>query len=128
MPLATTVIVITYGEIALKGRNRPRFQRRLINNIRIALKNEPVADVDHVESRFLVPSQHELGLTLDLHCPATNFLVFLLREQSVEFGLVQQFVPRFVCGPFVVTFVAKVFGIAEPPWAKPEKLAFWGFD
>ena len=51
---AAPVIVATYAEIALKGRNRQMFLRRLLNNMRIALKGEPVADIDHVESRLLV--------------------------------------------------------------------------
>jgi len=51
---AASVIVATYAEIALKGRNRQFFLRRLLNNIRAALKDEPVADILHVESRILV--------------------------------------------------------------------------
>jgi len=49
-----TVLVVTYAEIALKGRNRPVFQRRLLNNMRRALAGEPVARINHVESRYLV--------------------------------------------------------------------------
>jgi thiamine biosynthesis protein ThiI len=52
--LVTPVIAVAYAEIALKGKNRPMFQRRLINNIRAALRGEPVAGIDHVESRLLV--------------------------------------------------------------------------
>ncbi len=48
------VLVATYSEIALKRKNRPTFQRRLLNNMRRALAGEPVADINHVESRFLV--------------------------------------------------------------------------
>jgi thiamine biosynthesis protein ThiI len=54
MALATPVIVATYAEIALKGRNRQMFLRRLMNNMRSALAGEPVADLHHVESRILV--------------------------------------------------------------------------
>jgi thiamine biosynthesis protein ThiI len=54
MTPATPVIAATYAEIALKGRNRQMFLRRLLNNIRTALKDEPVADIQHVESRILV--------------------------------------------------------------------------
>jgi thiamine biosynthesis protein ThiI len=49
-----SVLVVTYAEIALKGRNRPVFQRRLLNNMRRALAGEPVARINHVESRYLV--------------------------------------------------------------------------
>ncbi len=49
-----TILVVTYAEIALKGRNRPVFQRRLLNNMRRALAGEPVARINHVESRYLV--------------------------------------------------------------------------
>ncbi len=54
MALATPIIAATYAEIALKGRNRTVFMRKLINNIRRALKGEPIADVRHIESRVLV--------------------------------------------------------------------------
>ncbi len=54
MALATPIIACTYAEIALKGRNRKMFLRKLINNIQIALKGEPVVSVNHVESRLMV--------------------------------------------------------------------------
>ena len=50
----TSVLVVTYAEIALKGKNRPMFQRRLLNNMRHALAGEPVSGINHVESRYLV--------------------------------------------------------------------------
>jgi len=50
----TPVIVASYAEIALKGKNRHLFMRRLLNNLRSALTGEPVASIDHVESRLLV--------------------------------------------------------------------------
>jgi len=52
--IPTPVLVATYAEIALKGKNRPTFQRRLVNNMRRALAGEPVAAVNHVESRILI--------------------------------------------------------------------------
>ncbi len=54
MALATPIIACSYAEIALKGRNRKVFLRKLINNIQIALKGEPVESVNHVESRLMV--------------------------------------------------------------------------
>ena len=54
MAPATPVIAATYAEIALKGRNRTLFMRKLINNIRAALKGEPIEDILHVESRLLI--------------------------------------------------------------------------
>ena len=54
MAPATPIIAATYAEIALKGRNRTVFMRRLINNIRSALSGLPVEDIRHVESRILV--------------------------------------------------------------------------
>lgn len=50
----SSVLVVTYAEIALKGKNRPVFQRRLLNNMRRALAGEPVVGINHVESRYLV--------------------------------------------------------------------------
>jgi len=54
MDLTTPIIAATYAEIALKGRNRTTFMRKLINNIKRALKGMPVEAVLHVESRLLV--------------------------------------------------------------------------
>ena len=54
MPIATPIIACTYAEIALKGGNRRMFLRKLIANIHAALKGEPFAKVDHVESRLMV--------------------------------------------------------------------------
>jgi thiamine biosynthesis protein ThiI len=54
MAQATEIIACAYGEIALKGRNRKVFLRKLINNITIALKGEPLDVVKHVESRLMV--------------------------------------------------------------------------
>ncbi len=54
MAFATPIIACAYAEIALKGRNRKVFLRKLINNIQIALKGEAIASVNHVESRLLV--------------------------------------------------------------------------
>ncbi|MFO7653361.1 MAG: tRNA uracil 4-sulfurtransferase ThiI [Candidatus Krumholzibacteriia bacterium] len=54
MDLSTPVIVVTYAEIALKGKNRPLFQRRLVNNLRAAVRGESAGRIEHVESRFLV--------------------------------------------------------------------------
>jgi thiamine biosynthesis protein ThiI len=52
--LATPVIAVTYAEIALKGKNRPVFQRRLLNNLRSALRGVSLQHIEHVESRYLV--------------------------------------------------------------------------
>jgi len=48
------VISAHYAEIALKGRNRNMFIKRLKNNMFQALAGEPVRGVNHVESRLLV--------------------------------------------------------------------------
>ena len=50
----STVLGVHYAEIALKGKNRSVFQRRLRNNMLHALAGEPVDGVNHVESRYLV--------------------------------------------------------------------------
>ena len=54
MDLASPVLVATYAEIALKGRNRSVFMRRLLNNMHVALKGLPLREVRHVESRVVV--------------------------------------------------------------------------
>ena len=54
MALPTPIIAAAYAEIALKGRNRAMFMRKLINNIKRALREMPVESINHVESRILV--------------------------------------------------------------------------
>ncbi|NCQ36083.1 hypothetical protein GW813_13635, partial [bacterium] len=54
MNQASPVIVATYAEIALKGRNRTVFMRKLLNNMRTMLKGAPVRDIRHVESRLII--------------------------------------------------------------------------
>ncbi len=54
MNQASSVIVATYAEIALKGRNRTVFMRKLLANMRTALQGLPVDDIAHVESRLLI--------------------------------------------------------------------------
>ena len=51
---ALPVIAAHYAEIALKGRNRNMFVKRLKNNMFTALRGEPVRAINHVESRLLV--------------------------------------------------------------------------
>jgi thiamine biosynthesis protein ThiI len=50
----TPIIACTYAEIALKGRNRTVFLRKLLNNITRALKGEPLEKISHIESRLLI--------------------------------------------------------------------------
>ncbi len=54
MALSTPIIAAAYAEIALKGRNRAKFMRALINNIKRAVREMPVESIDHVESRLLI--------------------------------------------------------------------------
>lgn len=54
MELSTPFVAATYAEIALKGRNRSLFLRKLMNNIRRMLKGLPLREVLHVESRLLI--------------------------------------------------------------------------
>lgn len=48
------VVLIRYGEIGLKGRNRPQFENRLVQNIRSALSDYPGAVVRNVYGRLVV--------------------------------------------------------------------------
>ncbi len=48
------VILIRYGEIHLKGRNRPFFEKRLLNNIKKALQDIPDVKVTRAQGRYYV--------------------------------------------------------------------------
>ena len=54
MSFTTPVIACTYSEIALKGRNRRAFLRKLVNNMQAALRGMSGVTIHHVESRLLV--------------------------------------------------------------------------
>ena len=54
MAFPTSVIACTYSEIALKGRNRKLFLRKLLNNMTTMLKGLGGVTIHHVESRLLV--------------------------------------------------------------------------
>ena len=48
-------VLIHYHEIGLKGRNRSVFERRLKDNLDAALRGLPVAPVERIASRLVVP-------------------------------------------------------------------------
>lgn len=52
--MSVDAILVHYGEIALKGRNRPVFIQHLARNIRAALSGLPVAHVEILTGRLLV--------------------------------------------------------------------------
>ncbi|TMB05669.1 MAG: tRNA 4-thiouridine(8) synthase ThiI, partial [Deltaproteobacteria bacterium] len=52
---AAHVIVLRYHEIALKGRNRPFFVRRLVDNILRATAGLPVGSIARASARLLLP-------------------------------------------------------------------------
>jgi thiamine biosynthesis protein ThiI len=54
-------IIIHYHELALKGRNRPFFEQRLLHNIRLALKGAGVRQVDSLQGRIRAILTEEAG-------------------------------------------------------------------
>lgn len=59
------IYMIRYGEIGLKGKNRPAFERRLMSNISRALKNVGQARVIRVYGRLLVESEANPDRVMD---------------------------------------------------------------
>jgi thiamine biosynthesis protein ThiI len=53
--------VVHYHEIALKGKNRPFFVRRLVENLRLALGDQPGSRVDVLHGRLLVSADDAAG-------------------------------------------------------------------
>lgn len=49
-----SVVLVRYGEIGLKGRNRPAFEKQLVQNLRRALGREAGAEVRHEYGRVVV--------------------------------------------------------------------------
>ncbi|MBI4400458.1 MAG: tRNA 4-thiouridine(8) synthase ThiI [Nitrospirae bacterium] len=52
-------VIIHYHELALKGRNRPFFEHRLVRNLRLALKNLGIKQVDALPGRIRVTLGNE---------------------------------------------------------------------
>jgi thiamine biosynthesis protein ThiI len=57
--------LIRYGEIGLKGKNRPQFERRLMDNIKRALKKVGPARVERVYGRLVVESEADPARVLE---------------------------------------------------------------
>ncbi|MEZ4272622.1 MAG: tRNA uracil 4-sulfurtransferase ThiI [Myxococcota bacterium] len=55
--MQTTDILVHYAEIALKGKNRPLFIKRLVNNIRLAMRGLPIAQVHSPTGRLWIRAQ-----------------------------------------------------------------------
>src|SRR4051812_28243803 len=69
-------ILLHYGEIALKGRNRPLFVRQLADNIRFVTGDEPVAHLHKLSGRLLLTAQ-----------PDSSFSPAILSKLKCVFGL-----------------------------------------
>jgi thiamine biosynthesis protein ThiI len=54
-----TILLIHYGELALKGKNRELFENRLVDNIRIALGSDSDWDVKRLYGRIVVRLDNE---------------------------------------------------------------------
>ena len=55
-------IVIHFGEIWLKGRNRSGFVRRLYDNIELALKGEHYAKLEYMRDRFFLSFDNDSNI------------------------------------------------------------------
>jgi len=47
-------IIVHYAEVALKGRNRPRFLKQLVHNLWLALRGQPVEEIRRLSGRIWV--------------------------------------------------------------------------
>lgn len=57
--VVNSAILVRYGEIGLKGRNRPLFEQRLVDNIRGALKGVPYHKVRRIYGRILIELENQ---------------------------------------------------------------------
>src|SRR5207249_2966197 len=85
MGAAGHTIVLRYHEIALKGRNRPFFVRRLVENVERATAGLPVGRVRRASARLLPPPadpgrmiQAATGAAVDLDAAALTVAVDIL--------------------------------------------------
>ena len=59
--MSDAAILVRYGEIGLKGGNRPTFERRLAENLRTALKGMHGVSVDRLRGRLLIKGTNEIS-------------------------------------------------------------------
>jgi thiamine biosynthesis protein ThiI len=52
-------VLVHYHELALKGRNRPYFEQRLVRNLRLALRDMPALRVDALQGRIRIQLEPE---------------------------------------------------------------------
>lgn len=52
-------VVVHYHELALKGRNRPYFEQRLVRNLRLALRDMPALRVEALQGRIRIQLEPE---------------------------------------------------------------------
>lgn len=53
------VVLVHYGELALKGLNRPHFESRLMENMRKALKGQSYSRIRRLRGRFIIELNEE---------------------------------------------------------------------
>ena len=53
------IIIIHYAEIALKGENRRNFEKKLVENIKQALKNLEYEKIERLNGRILITLNYE---------------------------------------------------------------------
>lgn len=54
-------IICHYGEIALKGKNRPFFERKLVDNIKKKLDEDKIYSVRRIFGRIIIRFKNEIG-------------------------------------------------------------------
>ena len=47
-------IIIHYGEIGIKGKNRSFFEKKLVDNLRWSLKNSDIISVKRISGRIII--------------------------------------------------------------------------
>jgi tRNA uracil 4-sulfurtransferase len=82
-------ILIHFGEIALKGGNRPYFEKRLVSNINFALKDLGVPHAQRASGRIFLPLSKDTDVEpiLERLAPLPGIIWFapvLIRPQTVE--------------------------------------------
>ncbi|MFH1393577.1 MAG: tRNA uracil 4-sulfurtransferase ThiI [Candidatus Micrarchaeota archaeon] len=108
MPDSERVINIHYGEIALKGKNRAAFERRLMDNISVSLSGIKCGKVRKIESRLVLP----LGKAHE-----GEVLVALSRVFGIEW-----FAPALLVPNKIASMQNAIFSLAAPFKEKTMKL------
>ena len=82
-------IIVHYGEIGLKGKNRPFFEKKLVKNIKESLADQKIVSVKNIYGRIVIKletdfNKEQVTSRLQKVCGVVNFAFAVLTASNIE--------------------------------------------